>query len=67
MPDKLALGLDATVSGALKDINGNESNILYTLGPPLKGQLWETTAVPEIREQALRLANILVESTVKTM
>ncbi len=65
--DKLSLGLDATTSGVLKDINGNESNILYTLGPPLKGQLWETTAVPEIREQAFKLANILVESTVKEL
>jgi uncharacterized NAD(P)/FAD-binding protein YdhS len=33
---------------------------LYTLGPPEKGMLWETTAVPEIRGQAARLANALL-------
>lgn len=61
-PDKLALGLDATSNGALKDKYGNTSNILYTLGPPLKGQLWETTAVPEIREQAITLAEEIVRA-----
>ena len=61
-PDKLSLGLEADVTGALKDANGNISEILYTLGPPLKGQLWETTAVPEIREQASDLASELLKS-----
>lgn len=58
--DKLSLGLDATESGALKDSSGNVSNLLYTLGPPLKGLLWETTAVPEIRQQAKNLSNKLI-------
>ncbi len=61
-PDKLSLGLEADVSGALKDANGNISEILYTLGPPLKGQLWETTAVPEIREQAFSLSGEVLKS-----
>ena len=58
--DKLSLGLDATEAGALKDANGNVSDLLYTLGPPLKGLLWETTAVPEIRKQAKNLACKLI-------
>ena len=60
IPDKLSLGLEANINGALVDKNGKVSNILFTLGPPLKGQLWETTAVPEIREQACRLAEVLL-------
>ena len=34
---------------------------LYTLGSPQKGRLFETTAVPELRHQALNLATILTE------
>jgi uncharacterized NAD(P)/FAD-binding protein YdhS len=30
------------------------------MGPTRKGQLWETTAVPEIRQQAEQLAAHLV-------
>jgi hypothetical protein len=30
------------------------------LGPPLKGTLWETTAVPELRAQAFRVAEVIV-------
>lgn len=38
------------------DRNGAEHNNLFVLGPYLKGVLWETTAVSEIREQASELA-----------
>jgi uncharacterized NAD(P)/FAD-binding protein YdhS len=31
------------------------------VGPPRKGTLWETTAVPEIRSQAATLAQRLPE------
>jgi uncharacterized NAD(P)/FAD-binding protein YdhS len=55
-PDPLALGLDVADNGALVDAEGNASGFLFTLGPPQKGCLWETTAVPEIRGQAARLA-----------
>ncbi len=55
-PDALSLGLEADKQGALLDSNNQISEILYTLGPTLKGQLWETTAVPEIRVQAENLA-----------
>ncbi|HLQ67142.1 MAG TPA: FAD/NAD(P)-binding protein [Candidatus Limnocylindrales bacterium] len=59
-PGSLGLGLDATAEGALLDSSGRPSEILSTLGPPLRGVLWETTAVPEIRVQAARLAERLL-------
>jgi uncharacterized NAD(P)/FAD-binding protein YdhS len=60
-PGPLSLGLDATPQGALRDASGTASTFLSTLGPPLRGVLWETTAVPEIREQAARLAARLLD------
>ncbi|MDD5034700.1 MAG: FAD/NAD(P)-binding protein [Methylococcaceae bacterium] len=54
--DPLSLGLDADSRGALLDAEIKPSSCLFTLGPPQKGILWETTAVPEIRVQAAHLA-----------
>ncbi len=56
-PDPLRLGLDATPEGAVIDQSGRASDTLLTLGPPLRGILYETTAIPEIRTQAAELAN----------
>lgn len=61
-PDPLALGLNVDLNGALIDVNGKSSDRLFTLGPPQKGMFWETTAVPEIRVQAARLAERLLGS-----
>ena len=55
-PDPLGLGLDATGHGALIDASGSTSDVLYTLGPPLRGLWYETTSIPEIRGQAAALA-----------
>ena len=52
-PDALRYGLKSMP-------NGQIINNLYTIGPPLKGILWESTAVPEIRLQAKQLAEMLV-------
>jgi uncharacterized NAD(P)/FAD-binding protein YdhS len=41
------------------DANGTASDVLYTLGPPLRGLWYETTAIPEIREQAAALACLI--------
>lgn len=58
--DSLKLGLATAENGALIDAKGNASSWLYTLGCLRKGQLWETTAVPEIRQQAQTLAKLLL-------
>jgi uncharacterized NAD(P)/FAD-binding protein YdhS len=58
--DPLQLGITADADGAVLDAEGHASDRLFTLGPPLRGQLYETTAIPEIREQAARLAKRLV-------
>ena len=58
-PGALGLGLDAKPGGALLDAAGQPHTDLFTLGPPLRGLLWETTAVPEIRLQAADLARLL--------
>ena len=54
--DELSLGLDATPDGVLLDSMGRPSPALRTLGTALKGILWESTAIPEIRQQAEALA-----------
>jgi uncharacterized NAD(P)/FAD-binding protein YdhS len=61
-PDSLFLGLDVSDDGALIDANGRPSNFLYTVGPSRKGSLWETTAVPEIRQEVLDLVKHLLDS-----
>ncbi|HZW96850.1 MAG TPA: FAD/NAD(P)-binding protein [Candidatus Eremiobacteraceae bacterium] len=61
-PDALSLGLDTAEDGALIDGRGIASDFLYTIGPLRKGNLWETTAVPEIRVQASQLALHLISS-----
>ncbi|HEX9824252.1 MAG TPA: FAD/NAD(P)-binding protein [Actinomycetota bacterium] len=57
--DPLGLGFDCTPEGALVDAWGVASELLLAIGPPRLGSLWETTAVPEIREQAGRLTELL--------
>jgi uncharacterized NAD(P)/FAD-binding protein YdhS len=58
-PDGLFLGLDVDDHGALLDYQGNASQTLFAIGPTRKGRNWETTAVPEIRQQAAALATHL--------
>lgn len=58
-PDPLRLGLSCTPHGEVVDAGGDVVPGLYVVGPPRKGVLWETTAVPEIRHQAAALAQSL--------
>lgn len=60
-PDALALGLATDAEGALLDAEGRASTVLFTLGPLRRGELWESTAIPEIRGQALALSRRLLE------
>jgi uncharacterized NAD(P)/FAD-binding protein YdhS len=58
--DALALGLATDAEGALLDAQGRASEVLFTLGPLRRGDLWESTAIPEIRGQALALSRRLL-------
>jgi len=59
-PDPLFMGLDTSDYGAVLDARGEPSDFLYAVGPSRKGSLWESTAVPEIRDQAAELAALLL-------
>jgi uncharacterized NAD(P)/FAD-binding protein YdhS len=56
----LGIGFRTDPGGALMDGEGNPSAKLFTLGPPRRGELFEATAVPEIRLQAEALAERLL-------
>lgn len=58
--DPLGLGLSTDPEGRLLDAAGRAQPRLWTLGPPRRGDLWESTAVPEIRAQAHALAEALL-------
>lgn len=60
-PDPLFLGIETNQDGNVLDAQGQVSPFLFTLGPPQRGRLWETTAVPEIRIQAATLARELAK------
>ncbi|MGY2295730.1 FAD/NAD(P)-binding protein [Pseudomonas yamanorum] len=55
-PGPLALGIAADVSGAVLDANGQVSQRLFAMGPPLRGMWWESTAVTDVAIQAKALA-----------
>jgi uncharacterized NAD(P)/FAD-binding protein YdhS len=58
--DPLRLGFAATSQFQLKTAKGKILPSCYTLGPPMRGELWECVAVPEIRQQCRALAQILL-------
>ncbi len=59
-PGPLSLGLDVHDSGAVVRADGRPHDRLFAIGPLLKDQLWETTAVRELRVQAAELASRLL-------
>lgn len=52
-PGPLGLGLETDDDGR---VAGAAAPFVWTLGATRRGRLWETTAVPEIREQAAQVA-----------
>ena len=60
--DPLHIGMHVTNRWTLIDAQGQELPTLYTLGGNLRGLLWETTAIPELRGQAEKLASELLKS-----
>jgi uncharacterized NAD(P)/FAD-binding protein YdhS len=63
-PDELDMGIDVGAEFAVIDREGRHSECLFAIGPLMKGTLWETTAVPELRGQAMRVAQIMLEEVV---
>lgn len=60
--DPLRLGLRTGTGGAVLDAAGRCEGRIFTLGPLRRGELWETTAVGEIRVQASELAGEIAGS-----
>ncbi|PPE73326.1 hydroxyacylglutathione hydrolase [Solimonas fluminis] len=60
LPDELGLGLEIDLeSYGLRDRQGVASSWLRYVGPFLRAQDWEATAVPELRQHVTRLAGRL--------
>lgn len=60
--DELDMGIEVDADFAVVQGDGRRSDFVSALGPPLRGSLWETTAVPELRGQAMRVAQLLLQS-----
>ena len=58
--DEMNLGINSLPDGTIIQKDNSLSLFLFTLGSALKGILWESTAVPELRVQAKNLAGELL-------
>ncbi|NYJ00610.1 putative NAD(P)/FAD-binding protein YdhS/tetratricopeptide (TPR) repeat protein [Nocardioides thalensis] len=61
VPATAGMGV-CTANGRLVDEHGSAAAPLWTLGALRRGELWESTAVPEIRSQALALATDVLDA-----
>lgn len=59
--DPLGLGIDVVADCAVVSGDGQVSNTLFYIGPWLKANYWEATAVPDLRGFAQRLAERLTK------
>jgi len=60
-PGPFRLGIDADAATLrVRDAAGGSGRPVFALGPVLRGVLWETIAVPEIRVHAAKLAERLL-------
>jgi uncharacterized NAD(P)/FAD-binding protein YdhS len=59
-PDDMEMGVCVDADHTVVDRAGRRSEILFALGPLLRGTLWETIAVPELRGQARRTAETIL-------
>lgn len=60
-PDVMDMGVRINADFAAVERSGQPSAFLYALGPLLRGTFWETIAVPELRGQALHVAQTLLK------
>jgi uncharacterized NAD(P)/FAD-binding protein YdhS len=59
-PDAMDMGIRIEPDFAVVERSGRRSPFLFAIGPLLRGTLWESIAVPELRNQALRVAQTLL-------
>src|SRR5579859_285256 len=57
----LGTGFHSSQDGAVIDAGGRASEIIFNLGPGRLGDLLESIAIPEIRQQAAELASTLAD------
>jgi hydroxyacylglutathione hydrolase len=57
----LGAGFHCSQDGAVIDAGGCASEIIFNLGPGRLGDLLESIAIPEIRQQAVELASTLAD------
>ncbi|MBW8807620.1 MAG: pyridine nucleotide-disulfide oxidoreductase, partial [Lysobacter sp.] len=65
--DPLGLGLKTSDRFEILDAKGGAVRGLFAIGPLLRAQLWEITAVPELRKAARDLATQLLATSSSTM
>jgi uncharacterized NAD(P)/FAD-binding protein YdhS len=63
--DPMNLGVLATSEGQVIDEHNIVSSQLFVIGSLLKGILWESTAIPELRVQAKKMAELLLKDSGK--
>ncbi|HEX8517673.1 MAG TPA: FAD/NAD(P)-binding protein [Bacteroidia bacterium] len=61
-PDEHKMGINASPGGRVLDNKGGVVKNVYAVGSMLRKVLWETTAVPELRENAENVAQQIIES-----
>ncbi|MCU0899010.1 MAG: FAD/NAD(P)-binding protein [Cypionkella sp.] len=60
--DPLRISLDVTADCQLINASGRPSARIRAIGPVTRATFWEITAIPDIREQAAKLAKTLVDA-----
>jgi len=61
--DQHRLGVRVAENHAARDANGRPSDLIHYVGPWLRADFWEATAVPELREHVARLVDTLCQQT----
>ncbi len=62
LSDELNMGIKTEISGKIIQNSQDVSSDFYAIGNLLRGVLWETTALPEIRNQAALIAQQITET-----
>ena len=60
--DPLRLGMEVSSELAPLDAAGRSTRVLFYVGPLLRADYWEATAVPELRLHAASVAKVIAES-----